>query len=88
MRRFFRGLAIVGLVTGVGYAVFTLTRLTQSASADQFDDYTPTPAPAKPAPHQNDEKPDESDPDEKQSPGEIKPQSNQWGINPPAQRTN
>jgi hypothetical protein len=77
---------MIGLVAGVGYAVFTLTRLAKDASPDQFDDYTPTPATPGPARHE-DEKPDEQAPDEKKSPGTVKPQSNQWGINPPTQRT-
>ncbi|GAA1656002.1 hypothetical protein [Fodinicola feengrottensis] len=79
MRRLVRGLALVSMVAGVGYAVFTLTRLAKDISSDQFDDYTPPAKTPTPTPKQ-DEEPESGE--KPAAPGKIKPQSNQWQAVP------
>ncbi|WP_163508298.1 hypothetical protein [Fodinicola acaciae] len=81
MRRIVRGLAVVGLVAGIGFAVYALTRMAREGSADQFDDFTPAPASPDDKPRE-----DEEPAEEKARPGKVEPQSNQWDIRPPAPR--
>lgn len=77
MRRIVRGLAIVGLVAGVGFAVYTLTRLAREGSAERLDDFDPVP----PAP--SDKPAKDGEPAEKSSrPGKMEPQGNQWEAIP------
>ena len=83
MRRLGRGLALIGLMAGVGYAVYTLTRLAKDTSADRFGDFTPTPSKPVPGPAP---KPEKEPEEEKTDPGTTKPQGNQWeGVRGPKQ---
>jgi hypothetical protein len=76
MRRIVRGLAIVGLVAGVGFAVYTITRLAREGSAEQFDDFAPTP----PAPTKKEQ--DDPKPSDKPA-GPAHPDSEQWPLKAP-----
>jgi hypothetical protein len=82
MRRIVRGLAFVGLVAGVGFAVYTLTRLAKEGSAEQFDGVDPAPAPSVPSKKERDDEP--QDPKKRSLP---QPDTNQWPIVEPRSKS-